>query len=126
MARTVLEKGTPELVAAVESGKVAVSAAKEVAQMPTERQQEIVAQGPKAVVKAASEARESRKPAVVKAAADEPQEKTTGGIIGSLVAAVVDHPNRAAILLCIVERMDVDALSELHDVVDERLTALGV
>ena len=52
-ARTVRSTGTPELIAAVESGKVAVSAAAKIAQAPKPEQVVIVAQGPKAVVKAA-------------------------------------------------------------------------
>lgn len=44
-AKSVLEQGTPELISAVESGKVSVSAAADVAQLPKEKQAEIVARG---------------------------------------------------------------------------------
>jgi hypothetical protein len=52
-ARIVLDRGVVELQAAVEAGHVSVSAASEVARMPANRQREIVASGPKAVVAAA-------------------------------------------------------------------------
>jgi len=52
-ARVVLDKGIPELQAAVETGQVSVSAASEVAEMPANRQRELVASRPKAVVAAA-------------------------------------------------------------------------
>lgn len=41
-ARAVLERGTPDLVQAVERGSLAVSAAAEVARMPPERQREVL------------------------------------------------------------------------------------
>ena len=52
-AKRVAEKGVPELVAAVESGEVSVSAAASVARRPVEEQKAIVEQGPKAVQQAA-------------------------------------------------------------------------
>jgi hypothetical protein len=61
-ARVVLEKGIPELQAAVEAGQVSVSAASEVAKMPANRQREIVASGPKAVVAAAKKTKRKRAP----------------------------------------------------------------
>lgn len=44
-AKQVQEHGTPELVHAVEAGKVSVSAAAEVAKLPAEKQKEVVADG---------------------------------------------------------------------------------
>jgi hypothetical protein len=48
-AAKVIEKGTPELVAAVQRGDVAVSAAAVVAELPKTEQEKIVAEGPTAV-----------------------------------------------------------------------------
>lgn len=58
-ADTVLKQGTPELVKAVETGQVAVSAAATVAKNVTkEEQQELVQQGPVAIKEKAKELRE--------------------------------------------------------------------
>ena len=59
-ARVVLDKGVPELQAAVESGQVSVSAASEVAKMPASRQSEIVAGGRKSIVAAAKKNKRRR------------------------------------------------------------------
>lgn len=48
-AKTVIDHGAPELIATVEAGEVAVSAAAEVAKLPEAEQAEVVAQGPEAV-----------------------------------------------------------------------------
>jgi hypothetical protein len=61
-ARVVLDKGVPELQAAVEAGQVSVSAASEVAKMPASRQREIVARGPEAVVAAAKKSKSYIRP----------------------------------------------------------------
>lgn len=58
-ASRVLERGAPELVAAVERGDVAVSAAAEVARLPLETQRAAVAEG--TVPKLAKDQREARK-----------------------------------------------------------------
>jgi N6-adenosine-specific RNA methylase IME4 len=52
-AQVVRDQGAPELVAAVESGKVSVLAAADVATKPTEEQREIVARGEKEILEAA-------------------------------------------------------------------------
>lgn len=52
-ARTVLTHGVPELVAAVESGKVTVNAAAQVAKLPHDEQRAVVGKGPEAVKEAA-------------------------------------------------------------------------
>jgi MT-A70 len=52
-AREVLNQGAPELVHAVEQGKVSVSAAADVATLPAGEQQEIVARGEQEILKAA-------------------------------------------------------------------------
>jgi len=52
-ARKVVNDGAPELVAAVESGAVSVSAAADVATLPKQEQAEIVARGEKEILEAA-------------------------------------------------------------------------
>lgn len=59
-ARRVVEDGTPELVDAVSAGRVSVSAAADVAELPKEEQREIVARGEKEILEAAKQIRESR------------------------------------------------------------------
>lgn len=55
-----LSSGTPELIASVERGEVAVSAAAEVAALSEEEQREVVEEGPKAIKAKAKELREGR------------------------------------------------------------------
>lgn len=52
-AKQVKDKGTPELVEAVKSGRASVSAAAEVAELPQEEQAQIVAKGEKEILAAA-------------------------------------------------------------------------
>lgn len=59
-ARAVLREGAAELVAAVETGKASVSAAADVATLPVERQQEIVARGEREILEAAKQIRAER------------------------------------------------------------------
>lgn len=59
-AAKVLEQGAPELVAAVESGQVSVSAAADVATLPKQEQAEIVARGEKEILEAAKAIRAER------------------------------------------------------------------
>ena len=59
-AREVLNDGTPELVKAVEAGKVSVSAAADVATLPKVEQTEIVAKGEKEILEAAKRIRQER------------------------------------------------------------------
>ncbi len=54
------EEGAPELVAAVEQGRVAVSTAAEIAKTPREKQVEIVAKGKDEILRAAAEIRQQR------------------------------------------------------------------
>jgi N6-adenosine-specific RNA methylase IME4/ParB-like chromosome segregation protein Spo0J len=56
-ARKVIEKGTPELAAAVDAGKVAVSTAAVLTEAPAEKQREIVARGEKEILAAAKDIR---------------------------------------------------------------------
>lgn len=56
-AAKVLNHGTPELVDAVESGRVSVSAAADVAELPREEQREIVARGEREILEAAKNIR---------------------------------------------------------------------
>lgn len=57
-ARAVVTKGTPELNAAVESGKITVNAASEIAKLPAARQIEVLAEGPDAIKEKAKEIRD--------------------------------------------------------------------
>lgn len=59
-AKKVSEKGAPELVDAVDQGKVSISAAAKVAELPKSQQKRLVAQG--AVAEKAAEIRQSKKP----------------------------------------------------------------
>ena len=59
-AREVTEHGVPELVQAVEQGKVSVSAAADIATQPIEEQREIVARGEREIVEAAKRIRGMR------------------------------------------------------------------
>lgn len=56
-AREVLNEGTPELVKAVEAGRVSVSAAADVATLPKVEQTEIVAKGEREILEAAKQIR---------------------------------------------------------------------
>jgi ParB-like chromosome segregation protein Spo0J len=56
-ARKVEESAIPEIVRAVERGEITVSAAAEVAKLPKAEQTKVIAQGPKAVQKAAANER---------------------------------------------------------------------
>jgi N6-adenosine-specific RNA methylase IME4 len=56
-ARDVQEHGTPELVAAVEHGRVSVSAAADVAELPQDQQRELIARGEREILRAAQQIR---------------------------------------------------------------------
>lgn len=53
-ATTIRDRGVPELQAAVTEGRVSVAAAEEIARLPAEEQQEIVAKGEKEIVRSLS------------------------------------------------------------------------
>ncbi len=59
-AREVIEGGAPELVAAVESGAVSVSAAADVASLSKPEQAEIVARGEREILQAAKQIRSAK------------------------------------------------------------------
>ena len=52
-AKAIVEKGTPELIEAVDRGDVSINAGAQVARLPEPEQREILASGPKAVIEAA-------------------------------------------------------------------------
>ncbi len=60
-ARVVATQAAPELVAEVDAGRVAVSAAAEVAQLPQEEQRELVARGKKEILAASKKIRAERR-----------------------------------------------------------------
>lgn len=60
-AKSVLKRGAPELVEAVERGDVSISAAAEVARLPEPEQRIVAAKGADAVTAKAAEIREERK-----------------------------------------------------------------
>ena len=72
MAKTVIEQGAPELVAAVESGAVSVSAAAAVSELPKDEQAATVAEGPRAVKAKAKSIRQKR--AAPEPAVDQPED----------------------------------------------------
>jgi len=59
-ARKVLDTGADELIAAVDQGRISVSAAADIAQAPKEQQREIVARGDKEILEAAKEIRAAK------------------------------------------------------------------
>jgi N6-adenosine-specific RNA methylase IME4/ParB-like chromosome segregation protein Spo0J len=59
-ARTVIDEGAPELVEAVEHGRVSVSAASDLATLPKQQQTEIVARGEKEILEAAKAIRQEK------------------------------------------------------------------
>lgn len=59
-AKTVVEKGSPELVEAMDKGEASVSAASDIATLPQEEQTEIVAKGEKEILARAKEIRKQR------------------------------------------------------------------
>jgi N6-adenosine-specific RNA methylase IME4 len=60
-AKSVTSRGVPDLQSAVTEGKVAVSAAAEVATLPPIRQQEVVARGEREIIEKAKEIRAAKK-----------------------------------------------------------------
>lgn len=93
-AKTVLEQGAPELVAAVEKGEVSVSAAAAVSELPQEEQAAVVAEGPKAVKAKAKEVKEAKQPPVVIPAApdEDPETAKLRREIGKLTTdAMIDE-----------------------------------
>ncbi len=52
-AKAIVEKGTPELIEAVDRGDVSINAGAQVARLPEPEQREILASGPKAAIEAA-------------------------------------------------------------------------
>lgn len=61
LAREVIDRGSPDLVAAVEQGRVSVSAAADVSSLPKGQQSEIVARGEKEIVATANKIRAQKK-----------------------------------------------------------------
>ncbi len=60
-AREVLEEGAEELIAAVDQGDIAVSTAAEVASLPIEEQQEVVAKGEEEILRVSKEIKRKRR-----------------------------------------------------------------
>ena len=79
-ARKVQDQGAPELVEAVESGAVSVNAAKDVATLPENEQQEIVARGEREILLAAKEIRAKKADARTKERLDNIAEISRGNV----------------------------------------------
>jgi hypothetical protein len=107
-AKQVQENGAPELVAAVDSGKVSVSAAAEVAKLPKEEQAKVVAQG--ATADKAKEQREKRK--AEKAAKQAENDAARAAAADALPQAIKDHQKFKADAIASkkAQPVDVDAL----------------
>lgn len=80
-AKTIAEHGSEALKEAVDAGEVSISAGAEVAKLPEDKQEEIVAKGPEAVKKAAKASRQAKakdkpepvnQPAAAESASDTP------------------------------------------------------
>lgn len=71
-AEKVVDQGTPELVEAMDSGDVSISAAATVSELPPEEQRETVAKGPKAVKEKAAEIRQGKSKVNGQVVADPP------------------------------------------------------
>lgn len=89
-ARKVHERGAPELAAAVDRGDVSVSAAAAVADLPADEQRAIVAEGSKAVQKAAKAARAPKEPDAESHDEDPETEKARRALMKLTPAALVD------------------------------------
>jgi ParB family chromosome partitioning protein len=72
-AESVVENGIPELVEAMDKEEVSIAAAAEIAALPTEEQQAVVAEGAKAIRGKASELRSGRKRSTRAADSGEPE-----------------------------------------------------
>jgi ParB family chromosome partitioning protein len=103
-AARVIEQGAPELVAAVDAGEVAVSAAAEVAALPRDTQAAIVEQGPFAVKEAAADIREGRVPHVAQNTGDNewytPAEYIAAAraVLGDIDLDPASHPDANAVV----------------------------
>lgn len=90
-ARKVYEVGAPELVQAVDEGRVSVSAAAEIASELAERQVEIVARGEAEIIAAAKQIR-ARKTANRKAQLEEMRARPVDQPVGVYDVIVIDPP----------------------------------
>lgn len=90
-ARKVQDKGSPELVAALDAGKVAVSTAAEIADLPKAEQAEVVARGETEILAAAKKIR-TEKAKVRKAETEAVRANAAPAPVGSYNVIVLDPP----------------------------------
>lgn len=90
-AKTVLDHGAPELMAAVDRGEIAVSAAAAVSELPMEEQVSVVAEGPKAIKAKAKQIREAKQSTPDEAPDESPEAtKLRRGLNGLTRDALLD------------------------------------
>lgn len=90
-AKRVLREGADELVRAVESGKVSISAASTISEVPKEQQREIVARGEAEILEAAKQIR-SEKAVTRRAAMAEVRAMAPPLPLGKFECIVIDPP----------------------------------
>ena len=90
-AKRVLREGADELVRAVESGKVSISAASTISEVPKEQQREIVARGEAEILEAAKQIR-SEKAVTRRAAMAEVRAMAPPLPLGKFECVVIDPP----------------------------------
>lgn len=136
-AKKVIEQGAPELVAAVESGAVSVSAAASVAELPADEQAAVVAAGPKAVKDKAKKVKADKKADPEAATIDSEVAKvmrelakmTAEGVAGLVIevrAALADEKAKAKAVKAERDALKsqlADLTSDDKDTVIRRLTA---
>ena len=114
-AEKVKEKGVPELAQAVNRQEISISAAAEVADLPPDKQLEVVKSGKKAAAKVAKEARQRRKE--VKAAKAAPSDASTSTPESSPETASKDATPVTAVLEEHQEETGSDAMAIADQIV---------
>lgn len=124
-AKGILHEGAPELIEAVKSGQVSVSAASLVATLPKEEQQQIVASGEVAQAAKNMRAQKSRKTTAVTASAVESPDQVASAMLKKpdLLAELTTIHKELAQLRTLATHLDKDDLAvgvaALHQQIDD-------